>query len=94
MQNSIIGKVQLPDDMLCYLQTLDFEIGGLKVLHTHALSAGLPSKKTKKIRKRFQDKFNEYQLAKEMLHQMYGGNYPAAKRWWVNFQEGVMYFAG
>lgn len=87
------ASVRLPDDVVNYLQAMDYEIGGLKVLHTHALSAGIPMRKTKKIRRRFQKKFQEYQLAKQEVFRVYGKDYADCKLWWVDFQKGVMYFA-
>ena len=86
------ASIRLPDEVVDYLQALDYEIGGLQVLHTHALTAGVPLRKTKEIRRRFQKKFQEYQLAKQVFR-VYGADHAACKRWWVSFQEGVMYFA-
>ena len=86
------ASIRLPDEVVDYLQALDYEIGGLQVLHTHALTAGVPMHKTREIR-RFQKKFQEYQLAKQEVFRVYGADRAACKRWWVSFQEGVMYFA-
>lgn len=85
--------VRLPDEVVNYLQALDYEIGGLQVLHTHAMNAGVPMKKTRAIRRRFQEKFQEYQLAKQEVFRVYGAEYANCRRWWVDFQEGVMHFA-
>ena len=87
------ASIRLPDEVVDYLQALDYEIGGLQVLHTHALTAGVPMHKTREIRRRFQKKFQEYQLAKQEVFRVYGADHAACKRWWVSFQEGVMYFA-
>lgn len=87
------ASVRLPDDVVDYLQALDYEIGGLQVLHTHAMSAGVPMKKTRAIRRRFQEKFQEYQLAKQEVFRVYGADHAHCKRWWVDFTEGVMHFA-
>lgn len=84
--------IRLPEELVDYLQALDFEIGGLQVLHTHALNAGVPAEKTAEIRERFQEKFAEYQLAKQELWARYGKDYPG-RRWWVDFQEGVLHIA-
>lgn len=86
------NSVRLPDSVVDYLQSLDYEIGGLQVLHTHALNAGVPEDRAEDIRRRFQEKFQEYQLAKQEAFAAYCGEHRACKRWWVNFQGGVMYF--
>lgn len=87
-----IRTIRLPDEVVDYLQSLDYEIGGLQVLHTHAMNAGVPMKRTRKIRRQFQEKFQEYQLAKQEVFRTYGTEYSACKRWWVDFQEGEMHF--
>lgn len=84
--------IRLADELVNYLQALDFEVGGLQVLHTHALSAGVSPEKTEEIRRRFQEKFAEYQLAKQELWAPYDKKYPRA-RWRVDFQEGVLHIA-
>lgn len=89
-----LNTIRLPDEVVDYLQALDYEIGGLQVLHTHALNAGLPEDKVENIRRRFQEKFHEYQLAKQELFASYGRDHAGCKRWWVDFQEGVMHFEG
>lgn len=82
--------VRLPDELVNYLQVLDYEAAGLQVLHTHALNAGTPAEKAEEIRERFQEKFGEYQLAKQEMWGRFGGNFPNS-RWWVDFQEGVLH---
>ena len=63
--------IRLPDGTVNYLQRLDYELGGLQVLHTHALNAGTPLERRMEIRREFQETFAEYQLAKqEMLVQV------------------------
>lgn len=57
--------IRLPDGTVNYLQRLDYEVGGLQVLHTHALNAGTPPEKRREIREEFQEKYAEYQLAKQ-----------------------------
>lgn len=84
--------VRLPDELVNYLQALDFEVGGLRVLHTHALNAGVSPEKTEELRQRFQERFAEYQLAKQELWAPYDGQYPKA-RWWGDFREGVLHIA-
>lgn len=91
MKNS--SSIRLPDEVVDYLQALDYETGGLQVLHTHALNAGVQAEKVEEIRRRFQEKFQEYQLAKQEAFAAYGAEHRACKRWWVDFQEGVMHFA-
>ena len=84
--------IRLADELVNYLQALDFEVDGLQVLHTHALNAGVSQEKTEEIRRRFQEKFAEYQLAKQELWAPYDKKYPRA-RWRVDFQEGVLHIA-
>lgn len=84
--------IRLPDELVNYLQALEFEVGGLRVLHTHALNAGVSPEKTEEIRRQFQERFAEYRLAKQELWAPYDGQYPQA-RWWVDFQEGVLHIA-
>lgn len=90
MQEAV--KIRLADELVNYLQALDFELNGLRVLHTHALNAGVPEEKTEELRRQFQEKFAEYQLAKQELWAPYDGKYSRA-RWWVDFQEGVLHIA-
>lgn len=80
-------RVRLPEELVNYLQRLDYEVNGLRVLHTHALSAGAPAEE---IRERFQEKFAEYQLAKQEMWSKFGGG-RTGSRWWVDFQEGVLH---
>ena len=88
-----ITAIRLPEDLVNYLQALDYEIGGLQVLHTHAINAGTPEETVKRVRERFLEVYQEYQLAKQEVFRVYGADHAACKRWWVSFQEGVMYFA-
>ena len=37
-----IHTIRLPDEVVDYLQSLDYEIGGLQVLHTHAMTRESP----------------------------------------------------
>lgn len=83
-------KIRLPDETVNYLQRLDYEIGGLQVLHTHALNAGVPLETRMEVRREFQEKFAEYQLAKQEMWAQYRAQYPNC-RWWVDFQEGVLH---
>lgn len=90
MQRMNGAAVRLPDEVVNYLQAMDYELGGLQVLHTHALNAGAPEDKVEDIRRRFQDKFAEYQVAKQEMWAQYGKDYPNA-HWRVDFQEGVLH---
>lgn len=83
-------KVPLPEETANYLQSLDYELGGLQVLHTHALNAGVPAEKVEEILERFQEKFAEYQLAKQEMWAEFDAQYPKC-RWWVDFTEGVLH---
>lgn len=84
--------IRLPDELVDYLQALDYEVGGLRVLHTHAMNAGAPQEKLEELRWRFQEKFQEYQLAKQELYSTYAAG-KQCRRWWVDFQEGVLHLA-
>lgn len=86
-------EVRLPDETVNYLQRLDYELGGLLVLHSHALNAGVSVEKRKEIMRKFQETYAEYQLAKQEMWAQYSGQYPNCKRWWVDFQEGVLHIA-
>lgn len=83
-------KIPLHDSLVNYLQALMYETDGLKVLHTHALNAGLSKEKTEEIRRRYLDVYAEYQLAKAELWGPYDKEYPKC-RWWLDFQEGVLH---
>ncbi len=90
MQSVNTETVRLPDEIVDYLQALDYELRGLQVLHTHALNAGTPEEKREKIQRQYQETFQEYQLAKQEMFKTYGQE---CKRWWVDFQEGVLHLA-
>lgn len=92
MQGVKTVDICLPDEVVDYLESLDYEVGGLQVLHTHALNAGTPAEKVEEICQRFQEKFQEYQLAQQELWAQYGGDRHNC-RWWVNFKEGVLHIA-
>ena len=82
--------VRLPDETVNYLQRLDYEIGGLQVLHTHAMNAGAPLEQRTELKREFQEKYAEYQLAKQEMWAGFAARYPRC-RWWVDFQEGVLH---
>lgn len=84
-------KVKLPEEVVNYLQALDYELGGLQVLHTHALDAGLGKEKTREIRELYLEKYAQFQVAKMELALDYGHMAPG-KSWWVDYTEGVLYF--
>ena len=90
MQELSTRTVRLPDEVVDYLQALDYEIGGLQVLHTHALNAGAPEDKVLELRQRLQEKYQEYQLAKQEVFAAYGKDHRDCSRWWVDFTEGEM----
>lgn len=78
--------IKLPEETVNHLQRLDYELGGLRVLHTHALKAGTPLEKRMEIKREFQETFAEYQLAKDEMWAEYAPRFPNAQRWWVDFQ--------
>ncbi len=84
--------IRLADATVNYLERLDYELGGLQVLHTHALNAGTPVEKRMEIRREYQETFAEYQLAKQEMWAEFAPQYPNC-RWWVDFQEGVLHIA-
>lgn len=86
MQEIEETSMPLPDEIVDYLQALDYEAGGLRVLHTHALNAGVPAGRVEEIRQRFLDKYAEYQAAKQEVWGRYGRGRPCP--WWVDFQSG------
>ena len=69
--------IRLPEETVNYLQRLDYELGGLQVLHTHAL--------------KFQETFAEYQMAKDEMWAEYAPRFPGEARWWVDFQTGELH---
>lgn len=83
--------IRLPEETVDYLQRLDYELGGLQVLHTHALKAGTPLERRMEIRREFQETFAEYQMAKSELWAEFAPRFPNMSKWWVDFQEGVLH---
>lgn len=83
--------IRLPDETVNYLQRLDYEIGGLQALHTHALKAGTPLEKRMEIRRAFQDTYAEYQIAKNEMWAEFAPRFPNTTRWWVDFQTGELH---
>ena len=83
--------IRLPDETVNYLQRMDYEVAGLQVLHTHALNAGVALEKRMEIRREFQERYAEYQLVKNELWAEFAPKFPDCKRWWVDFQTGVLH---
>lgn len=83
--------IRLPDETVNYLQRLDYEIGGLQVLHTHALKAGTPLEKRMEIRREFQDTYAEYQIAKNEMWAEFAPRFPKVRSWRVDFQTGLLH---
>ena len=69
-------EIRLPEETVNYLQRLDYELGGLQVLHTHALNAGTPLEKRMEIRREYQERYAEYQLAKQEMWAEFDAQYP------------------
>ena len=86
-----IHTIRLPDEVVDYLQSLDYEIGGLQVLHTHALRAGVPLEQRMEVRRQFQEVFAEYQLAKDEMWAQFAPEHPRFKSWRVDFQTGLLH---
>lgn len=85
--------IRLPEETVNYLERLDYELGGLQVLHTHALKAGVPLEQRMEIRRQYQETYAEYQLAKREMWAEFDAEYPNA-RWWVDFQSGELHVVG
>lgn len=83
--------VQLPPETVNYLQRLDYELGGLQVLHTHALKADVPLEKRMELRRTYQETFAEYQMAKDELWAQFAPEHPHFKSWRVDFQTGLLH---
>ena len=83
--------IQLPDETVNYLQRLDYEMGGLQVLHTHALRAGVPLEERMEVRRAFQETFAEYQMAKDEMWAQFAPEHPRFKSWRVDFQTGQLH---
>lgn len=83
--------IRLPDETVNYLQRLDYELGGLQVLHTHALKAGTPLERRMEIKREFQETYAEYQMAKAEMWAEFAPRFPGAQRWWVDFQSGDLH---
>lgn len=83
--------VRLPEETVNYLQRLDYELGGLQVLHTHALRAGAAPEKLAEVKREFQETFAEYQIAKAELWARFAPEHPRFKSWRVDFQTGLLH---
>lgn len=83
--------IQLPEETVNYLQRLDYELGGLQVLHTHALRAGVPLETRMEVRRAFQETFAEYQMAKDEMWAQFAPEHPRFKSWRVDFQTGLLH---
>lgn len=92
MRQLTTTAIPLPDEMIDYLQALDYEVSGYRVLHTHALNAGVDKEKLDTIQEKFTEKFQEFQIAKQELYATYVKG-KECKRWWVDYLEGVLYIA-
>ena len=82
--------VQIPVETVSYLQRLDYETTGLRVLHTHALNAGVPLEKRMEIRREFTERFEEFQLAKQDFWAQFESEYPGAS-WRLDYASGNLY---
>ena len=82
--------VQIPVETVSYLQRLDYESAGLRVLHTHALNAGVPLEKLMEMRQEFTERFEEFQPAKQEFWAQYEPDYPGAN-WRLDYASGNLY---
>lgn len=72
-----------------YLQRLSYEVDGLRVLHTHALSAGVEKAQRAEIEREFLERYAEYEQAKQELWAPYAAAHPNAA-WNLDFATGVL----
>lgn len=87
----IVTRMTVNRELLDYIQCLEYEVSGLKILHNHALAAELPEDTIKRIYDRYIQKFQEFSLAKNELWEEYGRDYRSARSWRVDYQSGVLY---
>lgn len=91
MHERVVIRMPIERDLLNYIQAIEYETEGLKVLHNHALAAELPDKTVQQLYAKYQEKYQEYRLAKDEMWEEYGREYRHAKCWHVDYQRGVMY---
>lgn len=83
--------IELPDETVSYLERMDFELGGLQVLSTHALNADVSLEKRMEIRQEYQKVYAEFQLAKNEMWQQYAPQFPNAVRWFMGYEDGLLH---
>lgn len=83
--------ITLPDEIVANLERLSYEVNGLKVLHTHALNAGVEQEKVLEIRRAFLEKQSEYRLMQQAVVTAFSGGKKEV-RWSIDFAEGVLTF--
>lgn len=83
-------EIPIPESIIDYFEQLDFEINGLKILHTHALQCNVAEEKCEKIKAEFLEKYNELQILKAEIEKEYlkGINF---KSWNIIYNRGMMY---
>lgn len=90
--NPNVVEIPISEDIINYLQMLDYEISGLKILHTHALLCNAPEEKCEKIKKEFLEKYEEMQVLKSEIEKQYlsdlNGQFAS---WQINYNRGMMY---
>lgn len=86
-----VEHVEIPGEVVSYLQALSYEANGLMVLHTHAMNAGTPKEKLEEIQDLFVEKNTEYRLAaQEAVNEYTKGKKLIS--WHIDFAEGVLSF--
>lgn len=85
-----MAVISLPAEVVADLERLSYEVNGLKVLHTHALNAGVKQEKVLEIRRAFLEKQTEYRVTAREVASAYG--VPSGSRWHIDFAEGVLTF--
>lgn len=66
-----ILQIPVSESLVDYFEQLDFEIAGLKVLHSHALRTNVPKEKCEKIKQEFLEKYKELNLLRQEVETEY-----------------------
>lgn len=82
-------ELQISEKVVELLQRLCYEEDGLKVLHTHAMNAGVSKENLLAIRKEFLERHAEYEMAKKEMWAQYEQDYPNAE-WHLDFTTGII----
>ena len=81
--------IPIQDSIVYYLQRLDYEVEGLKLLYTHAMRTLLPEENKNEILQKYQEKYAEFQLAKQEFWEPYKSKYLGAY-WSLDYASGIL----